>query len=108
MRSACGSPLWIPTATAFLYDRPAGRRVIEHGDARRHPAGMDDRDVEAFERARPALMGLAYRILGSLSDAEDVVQDCFLKWRDAERATIATPASWLSTVCTRRCLDLLR
>jgi len=53
-------------------------------------------------------MGLAYRILGSLSDAEDVVQDCFLKWRDAERATIATPASWLSTVCTRRCLDLLR
>ena len=69
---------------------------------------MDDRDLHAFEHARPALLGLAYRILGSLADAEDVVQDCFLKWREADRAAIASPASWLSTVCTRRCLDLLR
>jgi RNA polymerase sigma-70 factor (ECF subfamily) len=69
---------------------------------------MDDRDLEAFEQARPALLGLAYRILGSLADAEDIVQDCFLKWRDADRSAIAVPASWLSTVCTRRCLDLLR
>jgi RNA polymerase sigma-70 factor (ECF subfamily) len=69
---------------------------------------MDDRDVEVFEKARPALLGLAYRIIGSLADAEDVVQDCFLKWRDADREAIAVPASWLSTVCTRRCLDVLR
>ncbi len=61
-----------------------------------------------FEAARPRLLGLAYRILGSLADAEDAVQDTFLKWADAERAAIDTPAAWLTTVCTRRCLDLLR
>ncbi len=70
--------------------------------------GMDDQDLHVFEQARPGLLGLAYRILGSRADAEDAVQDCFLKWRDADRTTIATPTAWLSTVCTRRCLDLLR
>jgi len=69
---------------------------------------MNARDLAAFEAARPALLGLAYRILASRADAEDVVQDCFLKWGQADRARVATPAAWLSTVCTRRCLDLLR
>jgi len=69
---------------------------------------MDERDLHAFEQARPNLLGLAYRILGSRADAEDVVQDCFLKWRNAERASITEPAAWLSTACTRRCLDMLR
>ena len=69
---------------------------------------MDDRDLQAFEEARPSLLGLAYRILGSHADAEDVVQDCFLKWRDADRASVAEPNAWLSTVCTRRCLDMMR
>jgi RNA polymerase sigma factor (sigma-70 family) len=69
---------------------------------------MNDHDLHAFEEARPTLLGLAYRILGSRADAEDVVQDCFLRWREADRAAIAVPASWLTTVCTRRCLDLLR
>jgi DNA-directed RNA polymerase specialized sigma24 family protein len=49
-----------------------------------------------------------HRILGSRADAEDAVQDCFLKWRDADRSEIRTPAAWLSSVCTRRCLDILR
>jgi RNA polymerase sigma factor (sigma-70 family) len=69
---------------------------------------MDDHDLHVFEQARPTLLGLAYRLLGSRADAEDVVQDCFLKWRNAERASIAEPGAWLSTACTRRCLDLLR
>lgn len=69
---------------------------------------MDARDSETFERARPRLLGLAYRILGSRADAEDAVQDSFLKWGEADRAAIEAPASWLTTVCTRRCLDLLR
>lgn len=62
----------------------------------------------AFEEARPRLLGLAYRILGSRADAEDAVQDTFLKWRQADHASIDNPASWLTTACTRRCLDLLR
>ncbi len=62
----------------------------------------------AFEEARPKLLGLAYRILGSRADAEDAVQDTFLKWQSADREEIGNPAAWLTTACTRRCLDLLR
>jgi RNA polymerase sigma-70 factor (ECF subfamily) len=69
---------------------------------------MDDADLQLFEDTRPRLLGLAYRILGSRADAEDAVQDCFLKWREADRTQITTPTAWLSTVCTRRCLDILR
>lgn len=69
---------------------------------------MDSADLGTFEESRPRLLGLAYRILGSRADAEDAVQDCFLKWRDADRTSIRTPAAWLTTVCTRRCLDILK
>jgi len=69
---------------------------------------IDDSDLAAFEQARPALRGLGYRILGSLAEAEDAVQDTFVKWQAADRAAIETPQAWLTTVCTRRCLDLLK
>ncbi|WP_425450384.1 sigma-70 family RNA polymerase sigma factor [Virgifigura deserti] len=70
---------------------------------------MPDRDdALVFEETRPRLLGLAYRILGSRADTEDAVQDTFLKWRKADRDKIETPAAWLTTICTRRCLDLLR
>lgn len=69
---------------------------------------MNPHDIETFEEARPALVGLAYRILGSHADAEDVVQDCFLKWGEINRAAIERPKAWLTTVCTRRCLDVAR
>jgi RNA polymerase sigma-70 factor (ECF subfamily) len=70
---------------------------------------MTDReDVTVFEEARPRLLGLAYRIMGSRADAEDAVQDTFLKWRAADHEGIANPAAWLMTTCTRRCIDLLR
>ena len=69
---------------------------------------MDDHELHVFEQARPSLLGLAYRILGSRADAEDVVQDCFMKWCGTDRPAIGGPAAWLSTVCTRRCLDVLR
>ncbi len=65
-------------------------------------------DIDAFEESRPVLLGLAYRILGSRADAEDAVQDTFIKWQAADKAEIATPAAWLTTACTRRCIDLLR
>ncbi len=65
-------------------------------------------DAKKFEEARPNLLGLAYRILGSLADAEDAVQDTFLKWAHADRDAIENPRFWLTTICTRRCLDLLR
>jgi len=64
-------------------------------------------DAETFEQARPRLFGLAYRILGTVSDAEDAVQDTFVKWAKADRAAVERPGAWLTTVCTRRSLDLL-
>ena len=61
-----------------------------------------------FESQRGLLTGLAYRILGSRADAEDAVQDTYLKWREADHAAIDNPAAWLTTLCTRRSIDLLR
>lgn len=68
---------------------------------------MPSADFMRFEEARPMLLGLAYRILGSRADAEDAVQDTFLKWQAADREAVDTPHAWLTTACTRRCLDLL-
>jgi RNA polymerase sigma-70 factor, ECF subfamily len=65
-------------------------------------------DVRIFEQASRRLLGLAYRILGSRADAEDAVQDTFIKWQDADHRAIENPAAWLTTACTRRCIDLLR
>lgn len=60
----------------------------------------------ADERAR--LVGIAYRILGSLADAEDVVSEAWFRWERTERAAIDRPAAWLTTVTTRLALDHLR
>lgn len=65
-------------------------------------------DATIFEQFRPTLLGLAYRMLGSRADAEDAVQDTFIKWRNADRSKIENPASWLTALCTRRCIDLAR
>lgn len=69
---------------------------------------MSPDDTDTFETARPGLLGLAYRILGSRADAEDAVQDTWLKWSAVDRGSIDKPAAWLTTTCTHRCLDLLR
>jgi RNA polymerase sigma-70 factor (ECF subfamily) len=62
-------------------------------------------DPEAFESHRPRLLGLAYRMLGSVASAEDMVQETWLRWAQAEG--VRSPGAWLTTVCTRLCLDEL-
>jgi RNA polymerase sigma-70 factor, ECF subfamily len=64
--------------------------------------------VGVFEAARPRLLGLAYRMLGTLHDAEDVVQDAWLRWDSVDHDTIQTPDAWLTTVTTRLALDRIR
>jgi RNA polymerase sigma-70 factor (ECF subfamily) len=64
--------------------------------------------VDAFEDARPRLLGLAYRMLGTLADAEDVVQEAFLRWHAADHAAILNPDAWLTTVTSRLSVDRLR
>jgi RNA polymerase sigma-70 factor (ECF subfamily) len=69
---------------------------------------MTDTDaLELFERERPRLAALAYRMLGERAAAEDVVQDSWLKWAAADQDTIANPAAWLTTVTTRGAIDAL-
>ena len=71
---------------------------------------LTDREaaVEEFWRHRPRLLGLAYRLLGSMWDAEDVVADALLRWLDADRSEVREPVAYLSTVVSRLALDLLR
>ena len=62
----------------------------------------------AFEGERARLFGLAYRMLGSVGDAEDLVQDAYLRWRRVDAATVVTPRAFLTTLVTRLCIDRLR
>ena len=64
--------------------------------------------VETFEEYRRLLLGLAYRLLGSMWDAEDVVQEAYLRWMRTDRSQIHQPRSFLVTVVTRLALDQLR
>jgi RNA polymerase sigma-70 factor (ECF subfamily) len=64
--------------------------------------------AEIFEDARPRLLGVAYRILGSRAEAEDAVQDTFLRWQGTDIQTVGSPGAWLTAVCTRRAIDMLR
>jgi RNA polymerase sigma-70 factor, ECF subfamily len=61
-----------------------------------------------FDPLRPALIRAAYRMLGSVADAEDVVQDAFLRWLDVDRDTVGEPAAFLRRIVTRLCLDRLK
>jgi RNA polymerase sigma factor (sigma-70 family) len=63
--------------------------------------------AEVFGAQRVRLFGLAYRLLGSASDAEDVLQDAFLRWDAADRDAIAEPAAWLTRAVTNLCLTHL-
>jgi RNA polymerase sigma-70 factor (ECF subfamily) len=67
-----------------------------------------DTDCAMFEQLRPRLKAISSRIVGSEAEAEDIVQDCFLKWHGAEQGTLATPAAWLTTVVQHQSIDRLR
>src|SRR5688572_7505611 len=64
--------------------------------------------TERFEENRPRLRGVAYRVLGSLSEAEDAVQEAWLRLNRIDAATVENLGGWLTTVVSRVCLDMLR
>src|SRR3954471_1450428 len=64
--------------------------------------------IEDAERYRPRLFGIAYRMLGGVHDAEDIVQEAMLRWHQADRAAIREPVAWLVSVVTRLAIDRLR
>jgi len=61
-----------------------------------------------FEQNRGKLFGIAYRMLGSRAEAEDVVQDAYIRWHQADRSAIRNPEAWLVTTATRLAIDRLR
>lgn len=70
---------------------------------------MTTRDPSAtFEPHRRRLLGLAYRMLGSMAEAEDVVQDAYLRWHATDHTSVAEPRAFLMTTTTRLCLDVLK
>jgi RNA polymerase sigma-70 factor (ECF subfamily) len=62
----------------------------------------------SFDPLRPKLMRVAYRMLGSVADAEDMVQEAFIRWMRADRAAVREPEAFLRRAVTRLCLDQLK
>jgi RNA polymerase sigma-70 factor (TIGR02957 family) len=71
------------------------------------PPATDD-GLSAFERARPSLFGIAYRMLGSAAEAEDVVQDVWTRWQSTDRGVVRNPQAFLSTTTTRLAINVLQ
>lgn len=67
-----------------------------------------DDAAASFDPLRPKLIRIAYRMLGSVADAEDVVQDAFLRWLDTDRNAVREQEAFLRRVVTRLCLDVLK
>ena len=65
-------------------------------------------ETPSFDALRPRLFGIAYRMLGVRADAEDVLQDAWLRWREADHASLQSAEAWLVTVVTRLAIDRLR
>ena len=67
-----------------------------------------DAETDVFEEHRPVLLGVAYRMLGRVADAEDVVQEAWLRWSRADRSEVREPRAYLVRVTTRLAIDRLR
>src|SRR5581483_3940695 len=92
--------------------RRRGKARSEGSSAMTTPSGPEqsDPDLAAIVSERRQLINLAYRLLGSLAEAEDAVQEAYARWyalAPGERDAIASPGAWLSTVTSRICLDQL-
>ncbi|MET0933881.1 MAG: RNA polymerase sigma-70 factor [Mycetocola sp.] len=89
----------LPTRTAH---RPTRLRPPSRGSADL------DHAFEVFAHAEPRLFGIAYRMLGSVADAEDIVQEVWLRWQRHDRASVREPAAFLATTATRLSINVLQ
>src|SRR6201987_286538 len=64
-----------------------------------------DDGLSAFAAVRPRLFGIAYRMLGSAAEAEDIVQDVWLRWQATDRSVVESPPAFLATTTTRMCIN---
>src|SRR3954452_10806548 len=70
------------------------------------PSGTSiDSAIDAFNESRSRLFGIAYRMLGSVAEAEDIVQEAWLRWQKTDRTAVRNPAGFLTTVTTRLAIN---
>lgn len=82
-------------------------RKVDGKPPRHHRSTVSDRHTEIFDQHRETLVTLAYEMLGRIMEAEDVVQEAYLRWRDVDLDRVEHPESYLSTTVTHLCLDRL-
>jgi len=85
--------------------RPAPRSDAAPPAPRAGSGQVDDGDVDDFLDVRPRLFGIAYRMLGSVAEAEDVVQDAWIRWQNADRRGVQSSAAFLTTTTTRLAIN---
>ena len=73
-----------------------------------HDLAVSDADVASFVKARPRLFGIAYRVLGSAAEADDVVQDAWIRWHRSERDRIRDTGAFLATTTTRLAINTVQ
>ena len=86
---------------------PAHRQLSQPGHSSVHD-GMTDFHTSDLLRLQPRLRGLAYRMLGDMEDAEEVVQEAYLRWQRGPRDDVRSPEAWLVTAVSRLGIDRLR
>ncbi|HEV2370574.1 MAG TPA: RNA polymerase sigma-70 factor [Streptosporangiaceae bacterium] len=69
---------------------------------------MTESSLDAFEKQRPVLFGIAYRMLASVADAEDILQDAWLKWSSVDASSVAAPGAYLARTVTNLSLNRLK
>ncbi|WP_322072090.1 sigma-70 family RNA polymerase sigma factor [Paraburkholderia bannensis] len=82
--------------------------IRDEVNAQQACAWDETRRAAIFGKERSRLLALAARVLGSRAEAEDIVQDAWFRWRDADAAAVHTPQAWLATVTVRLAIDRLR
>ena len=101
-------PVGMLADAALASGAHAGRLAAARSARSRHDAEAVSDAVATFEGERHRLVGLAYRITGSRADADDVVQEAWLRWDRSDQAAVERPGAWLTTVTSRIALDRLR
>jgi RNA polymerase sigma factor (sigma-70 family) len=113
-RDSSNTPAGAELVMRFVGGRPRSRlpRFVRHLDDGREPRNVTvngpEGQTEEFERQRRHLHAVAYRMLGSLSDADDVVQEAWLRLHRSDPELVENMRGWLTTVVARLCLDELR
>src|SRR5438128_6702102 len=85
-----------------------GEPVTSGGLRLSYLANRMETRAAVFDSARPLLFSIAYRMLGSAMDAEDLVQDAYLRWQEASDTAVRSPRAYLATIVTRLAINHLR